>query len=74
MPLGTIYSGTYEIKDDIIICNISKEINHEGTDVGISTNKKATLEFKIINDKQLKFYTTTDKTVKATLNRAYCIK
>ena len=74
LPLGTIYSGTYEIKDDIIICNISKETNSEGTDVGKSTNKKATLEFKIINDKQLKFYTTTDKTIKATLNKTYCIK
>lgn len=74
LPLGTSYSGKYEIVDNVVICNISKEINYEGGSNGKTTNREETLKFKIINNKQLKFYDTTDNTIKNTINKTYELK
>ena len=52
MPLGTSYTGKYEIEDDTLICKATKETNVEG---GGKSESEAnyTFEFEIVDSDEL---------------------
>lgn len=73
LPLGTSYSGQYEIEDNKLICNAQKETNLEGG--GSSHNLvDYTFEFEIVDDENLVLTESTDDFVTYTIGATYTLE
>ena len=71
-PLGTSYTGTYEIENNILICTATQEINREGG--GLSSDPtKEIFEFEIIDSNNLELYKTSNEIFDLTIGMNYVL-
>lgn len=71
-PLGTSYTGTYEIENNILICTATQEINREGG--GLSSDPTNEIfEFKVIDSNNLELYKTSNEIFDLTIGMNYVL-
>lgn len=74
-PLGTSYTGTYNIDGQNIICSATKEHNQEGNFANDTVGKNAniTFYFQTIDSKTIKYIESTNKSLEFTKDMNYTL-
>lgn len=72
MPLGTSYTGTYNIEGNNLICKATKRNESEGGGSS-SNNTNITFTFLIVNNTKIKFLSATESGFELTVGMTYIL-